>query len=316
MMREPLLERNPDLGPVDLPLLVGIANAIEHEAVTRYGALARIMEQRGEPEVAAAFRRMRDEERGHLGAVERWTQALNEPLPDAARFRWRLPPELSASWDEIAGSARLTPYRAFAVAVENEQRAFALYSYLAAAAEDPAVAAQAERLALEELRHAALMRRWRREAYHRERASQRTDPPAVASAAQLHALLASHEAAIGACHRAVAQRLRALGDMGSAEVVEQVAASPSWTPTADDRAVAAIPDSDNAVRLLMAAQAPLEALAEALETVMGRIEGDLFAEAEKALANVIGRIAKISLQAERRMEAQPAAATDATGPRP
>src|SRR5690606_16754907 len=41
MMRDPLLERNPELGPVDLRLLVGIANAIEREAVERYETLAR-----------------------------------------------------------------------------------------------------------------------------------------------------------------------------------------------------------------------------------------------------------------------------------
>lgn len=34
MVREPLLERNPELGAVTLPLLVGIANAIEREAAT------------------------------------------------------------------------------------------------------------------------------------------------------------------------------------------------------------------------------------------------------------------------------------------
>lgn len=304
MMREPLLERNPDFGPVDLPLLVGIANAIEREAAARYATLARIMEQRGEAEVAAAFRRMLEEEQAHIEAVERWAQTLRQPLPDAAQFRWRLPPELSSSWDELAGSARLTPYRAFATAAYNEQRAFALYSYLAAAAEDPQVAAQAEQLALEELRHAALMRRWRREAYHRERPRQRADPPTVSSSAQLDALLARHEAAIAACHRAVAERLRTLGDAQSAAVVEQAAAAPTRPPASEPSVPEPIPDSDNPVRLLTAAQAPLEALGDTLETVMRGIEGDLFAEAEKALANVIGRIAKIALQAERRMEAR------------
>ena len=58
--------------------------------------------------------------------VERWTTAVGEQPPDAAQFRWRLPADLSHSWDEAVGSARLTPYRAFALAVDNEQRAFAL----------------------------------------------------------------------------------------------------------------------------------------------------------------------------------------------
>jgi rubrerythrin len=303
MMLEPLLERNPELGPVTLPLLVGLANAIEREAVERYARLVQIMERRGEPEVAAAFRRMLDEERTHVGEVERWTAALGERPPDAAQFRWRVPADLSKSWDEAAGSARLTPYRAFALAVDNEQRAFALYSYLAAAAEDPKVGAQAERLAHEELRHAALMRRWRREAWHRERRRAPKEPPVVVSIEQLHALLAHREATIRSCHRAVADRLGALGDARSAEVIEETMQTPAWEPASSAAPERRIPISDNPVRLLLAAQAPLEELSDTLESVMRRLEGELFAAAEKALANVIARIAKIALQIERRLQA-------------
>src|SRR5690606_13972888 len=113
-----------------------------------------------------------------------------------------------------------------------------------------------------------------------------------------------HEAAIGACHRAVAERLRALGDAQSAAVVEEAAAAPTRPPAGEPSVPEPIPDSDNPVRLLTAAQAPLEALGDTLEKVMRGIEGDLFAAAEKALANVIGRIAKIALQAEQRMGAR------------
>jgi rubrerythrin len=301
-MREPLLERNPELGPVTLPLLVGLANAIEREAVERYARLVQIMERRGEPEVAAAFRKMLDEERAHVGEVERWTAALGERPPDVAQFRWRLPADLSKSWDDATGSARLTPYRAFALAVDNEQRAFALYSYLAAAAEDPEVAAHAERLAHEELRHAALMRRWRRDAWHRERRRARAEPPPVTSMDELHALLAQCEAMIRTCHRAVAGRLRALGDARSAELIEEVLQTPSWEPASSAAPERRIPAGDNPVRLLLAAQAPLEELSDTLESVMRRLEGELFAAAEKALANVIARIAKIALQIERRLQ--------------
>ena len=57
------------------------------------------------------------------------------------------------------------------------------------------------------------------------------------------------------------------------------------------------------MRLLLAAQAPLEALSDTLEAIMRLNEGEVFAEAQRAAANVIGRIAKLSLQAERRMPA-------------
>lgn len=301
MMRVPLLERNPEVGPVTLPLLVGIANAIERESIARYEALAGIMERRGETAVAESFRRMLEEERAHVAAVERWADAIGQPVPDPADFTWRLPPELFSSWDDVARSARLTPYRAFAIAVDNEQRAFALYSYLAAFADDPAVAAEAERLAHEELRHAALMRRWRREAWHRERRAQRTEAPVGTSAESLQALLTEGEAAIASRHRAIIDRLRELGDDESARLLEDLGgtvppATEARTPRGAEGA-----DADDPVRLLVAAQEPLEALGERLETVMPRMEGEVFTEAGKALDSVIARISRISLQAEQRM---------------
>ena len=167
-MRESPLGRDPEVHPVTLAVLVGIARSIERESVQRYETLAATMQRRGDAATAAAFRLMLDEERKHVDAVEHWAESLGVPAGGKAPFEWRLPADLSGSWDEIAGSALLdasfqlddypaallTPYRAFAIAVDNEQRAFTLYSYLAAAATEPRVVAQAERLALEELRHA------------------------------------------------------------------------------------------------------------------------------------------------------------------
>ena len=299
-MREPLLDRNPELGPVTLSLLVGIANAIEREAVRRYEMLAESMERRGEAATAEAFRTMLAEEREHVLTVERWAASLGRQVSDTAEFEWRLPADLSTSWDQVANSARLTPYRAFAIAVDNEQRAFALYSYLAADADEPSVAAQAERLALEELRHAAHMRRFRRQAFHRERQGARDTAPVVASPAMLHALLARHESAIVACHRAIAARLSELGDDASAQLLEELARTCSWPPDPAAHASYSVPSTANPLHLLTLAQAPLESLSEALEAVMRTTEGELFAEVEKALANVIARIARVSLQGERR----------------
>jgi len=131
-LRASLLEHDPQTGPVTIETLVGVANAIEQEAVRRYAQLERTMQQRGEFETASAFRRMLEEEREHVGAVARWAAELGVAIPDSEPFEWILPRDLSTSWDAIAGSALLTPYRAFAIAVENEQRAFAFYAYLAA----------------------------------------------------------------------------------------------------------------------------------------------------------------------------------------
>jgi hypothetical protein len=55
------------------------------------------------------------------------------------------------------------------MAVRNEERAFALWTYIAAQAEAPAIREAAERMAKEELGHAAMLRRERRRAYHAER---------------------------------------------------------------------------------------------------------------------------------------------------
>ncbi len=300
MVRGPILERNPEFGAVTMPLLVGIASAIERESVARYAALAESMDRRGEVEVADAFRRMLEEERTHVSAVERWAAALGQPAPDPAPFSWRLPAELFKSWDEVARSARLTPYRAFAIAVDNEQRAFALYSYLAANAETPQVAAQAERLALEELRHAALMRRWRREAWRRQG---REAAPTGASTESLHTLLTRSENEVARRHRSIIEKLRALGDDESANLLEELRETASRSVESQSALLGDdVPSSGSVVQLLIAAQEPLEALGEALEAIMPRLEGELFAAAERAMTSVISRISRISLQAERRME--------------
>jgi hypothetical protein len=67
--------------------------------------------------------------------------------------------------------------------------------------------------------------------------------------------------------------------------------------------------ADDPVHLLMAAQEPLEALSETLEDVMRTLEGELFAQAEQALAGVVARLARIGLRT-----AQSAASQGAPSP--
>lgn len=305
-MRVSLLGRDPGIESVSMPVLVGIATSIERESVKRYTALAATMERRGELATAAAFRVMLEEERAHADAVARWAASLGEPIPEPGKFSWQLPPDLSDSWDEIAGSALLTPYRAFAIAVDNEQRAFALYSYLAARATDPRVRVEAERLGIEELRHAALTRRWRREAWHRERrpAGGEAAPAGVpiGSVDELRAFLAQREAAIAGSHRALASRLRALGDDEGALLLDEFAGSTPAQAAGAPAPIADLPDSADPVHLLVAAQKPLEALSEALEAVMRTAEGALFDEAEKALVGVVTRLARIAVLTAKRIQ--------------
>lgn len=306
-LRASLLTHDPQIGPVTMAMLVGIANAIERESLRRYEQLEQTMQRRGEVETAAAFRLMRDEELAHVESVGKWAASLGVPIPESAAFRWTLPADLSSSWDDIVGSALLTPYRAFAIAVENEQRAFSFYAYVAAHAGERSVAAEAERLAAEELRHAARVRRWRREAYHRERPAGTLKVPNVASADALRALLAERRASIVALHRAIAARLHALGDDESARLLEAFVAAHATAP--DEQApvapgadtLARVDATSDPVHLLVAAQKPLEALGETLESILSTSEGELFAQAERAATDVVAWLARVSLQTERRI---------------
>src|SRR5437868_944502 len=103
--------------------------------------------------------------------VAQWSRRKSGKAPDPSEVRWELP----ATFDEetageLAGSALATPYRALSMAVRNEERAFALWTYIAAQAEDPAIRQAAETMAREELEHVSLLRRARRRAYHAQRA--------------------------------------------------------------------------------------------------------------------------------------------------
>ena len=64
----------------------------------------------------------------------------------------------------------VTPYQTLSIAVRNEERAFAFWSYVSADAADPAIRREAERMAGEELQHVARLRGERRRAFHEARA--------------------------------------------------------------------------------------------------------------------------------------------------
>lgn len=303
-MGEPL-PRGLDPQRLSLREFVGIVNAVEQESVDRYGQFAALMKQRGEVETAQVFSNMQEEERRHTEAVMSWAEALGEAIPPVMEFEWRLPPELFSSWDEVAGSALVTPYRALAIAVQNEERAFSMYSFIAAHAQDERIVGEAEKLAGEELQHAALLRRWRRNAYHQQQKGERPPSVAVETLSDLEVLLSDREAKIAACHRDLGQRLRSIGDAEAAELLAKLAANPSRPVEAaavcNDEAC----DAQDAVQLLFAAQKPLEALSEDLEAVLPRAgDPEVFAEAERALSNVVGRLAQLTFLIELRGRAK------------
>jgi rubrerythrin len=188
-----LLRTEPPAPVRSLEELFAIAEAMEQEAAARYTDLAAQMRNLDLPDVARTFEALAAEERGHAGHVAEWSRSRTGAVPDLALIPWR-PPE---TFDEeeardFASSRLASAYRALSMAVRNEERAFALWTYIAAQSEDRAIREAAERMAGEELHHAALLRRARRQAFHAGRRGQTGGPrqPPLAEAALAEAELA------------------------------------------------------------------------------------------------------------------------------
>lgn len=156
--------------------LMDLASGMEHDAAVRYEQLAEAMDRRGEAALAKLFRELAELEREHEEGIARWAVRDGLRRPEPARFTWHLPETFG---DEAEGAAAhiLTPYEALAVAVRNEERAFAFYTYVSAMADGSEVRRRAESLAREELNHVALLRDWRRRAYHDARPARQRDLP-------------------------------------------------------------------------------------------------------------------------------------------
>src|SRR5690606_12726414 len=97
--------------------------------------------------------------------VDDWQQATGQPRATIVH-----PPEAVFD-DEGAGLVApdmLSAYRAFSMAVRNEERAFVFWTYVAAHAKSDEIRSAAERMAREELGHVAKLRAERRRAFHLE----------------------------------------------------------------------------------------------------------------------------------------------------
>jgi rubrerythrin len=142
---------------------------MEQEAADKYDSLAEEMRGQGKDDLAEVFKRLAAAEREHVDSVTQWSQSRRGKVPDPAMVRWEAPealaPEAAA---EVKTSRLMTPYRALAMAVRNEERAFAFWSYLAAYSHDREVKKASEAMAKEELGHVATLRKERRRAYHHE----------------------------------------------------------------------------------------------------------------------------------------------------
>jgi rubrerythrin len=190
--------------------LMALAEAQERRAAARYDQLAGRMDRFGSPETAALFRRLADMEREHVEALSDWG--------DSALPQGEVPDDLgegtATDSDEVPAS--LTPYRALAIAVRNEERAFSLLTYVAAHAESSDIRVRAEALALEELQHVALLRAQRRKAFHDERhdaqGHERDIEAGARSLAGLRMVAAKRLFRALEIHQGLAMRLQAAGD--------------------------------------------------------------------------------------------------------
>lgn len=164
-----LLKSEPTGSVKSLEELFAIAAAMEQEAATRYAEIAARMRQEGDPALAEVFERLSADEQGHLDSVVHWSERTRGQAPDPALIRWEPPETFDDEGVATAHPRLLSAYRALSMAVRNEERAFAFWSYIAAHAQTAEVRQAAETLAHEELEHVAILRRERRQAFHAER---------------------------------------------------------------------------------------------------------------------------------------------------
>jgi rubrerythrin len=201
-----LLKTAPPMAVHSLDEIFAIAHAMEHEAATRYAELAQRARDEGAAELGALFERLADEERSHEASVVRWSQQRRAKAPDPAHIKWEIPQTFDQeAAQDLAASRLASMYRVLSMAVRNEERAFAFWSYVAAEAETSDIREAAERMAHEELAHVALLRRARRAAYHAE------DRPQSRPLSQSDRLIAA-----AARERYLAGQLDALADQSEA----------------------------------------------------------------------------------------------------
>jgi rubrerythrin len=204
--------------------LLAIARGMEAEAVSRYETLAEEMARSGNVEVADVFRHLAADEREHVRGVALAAERLGRGLPEPASFRWAVPEALAEEAVAEAGGPRLlTPRGALALAVLNEERAFAFYVGVASTADNESVRRLAEDFAKEELGHLALLRLERRRAWRAERKSPESEIKPPRSLPELLAVAGAVERRMADAHAGAAEELVRSGDAETAALIRGIA---------------------------------------------------------------------------------------------
>jgi rubrerythrin len=289
-----LAVRHPSIdqaGPVtSAGALMALAQAMEKKAAARYRTLAAGMRRDGDDRLAGLFDFFAAVEDGHAQQIDERSRGMAGRRAVDAGPGEPAPEDLD---DDEVGSLLLTRYRALALAVRGEERAFAFYSRVAAAASDQDVRGLAEDLARDELAHAALLRRERRKAWRAERPDgrPRRPPEPPASLAELRAIIAETEAKAAVCHRAVAAALEGRGDV-LAERFRDIAQDEEECANRAGRAPGSAPHVGGA-----GIPDGLRAVEEAFERYIG-IAGTardeaILAEAQRLAARAVHRLATL-----------------------
>ncbi len=208
----PLLGKEPSGTAETMEELFAIAAAMEREAIAGYSALVQRMQRENRPELARVFEQLVAEESGHLNNIAYWSRRVTGSEPDLSAIRWDLDPTFDDEGASVVAPELLSAYRAFSIAVRNEERAFAFWTYLASRSPSDDLREAAEQMAREELSHIATLRRERRRAFHMQRAATATDLqrwPLAPLEERLAALLETKAEAGNAAAKALLGRLAA-----------------------------------------------------------------------------------------------------------
>lgn len=143
-----------------------LARAMEADAVRHYTETANALRRQNSLPLAYIFDLLAKFERDHVDRVAEW--AGHKGMAIATEAPWPIPEAFDVSPEEIAQSSLMTAYRALAIAVRYEERAFAFWTYVAAQASGE-VKEAAERMAREQLDHGSRLRQERRIAFHSNR---------------------------------------------------------------------------------------------------------------------------------------------------
>ncbi len=153
--------------------LLETAQKIEIGAAERYREYAEIADTEN-PEIAALFNRLAEEEKKHEECVIQLAEEASVNLSDSPAPDQQTP----SRENENTTADNNSLYKILAAAVEREDLAFEIYSQIAASSNNDDVCHYAERLAKEELGHAALLRAMRRRVYHEHKAQTINSLPA------------------------------------------------------------------------------------------------------------------------------------------